>query len=58
MTQKKLSMKQRQTRRQSEHTCDSRGGWAGQQGTGRLGLAETGYHMQSGETRSDFSTEK
>ena len=43
MTQMKVSMKQRQTRRHREHTCDCQvKGWVGEQWTG-----DWGWQMQT-----------
>ena len=48
MIQMNLSMKQKQTHRYGEQTCDCQGGWVGEGRIGSLALAEANYYTQDG----------
>ena len=49
MTQRDLSMKQKQTQGHREHICGSQGGWGwGERWNGRLRLADVSYYIWNG----------
>ena len=45
MTQKILSMKQKQTHRHREETCSGKGGKGGSEWTESLGLVDANYYI-------------